>query len=188
MDGVTIRRASPPDAQRLTALCHASSAYRGIYAAAIQRVRLTPGYITQHLVFTATDREDHLLAFYSLIRDPPELDMMFVADEVQGQGLGRLLLGHMSEQARAAGLAGVRVVSHLPPRPSTAAPARSAPVPCRPTPKDHLGPPRTLAPAHPAPQSPAPQPAPAPVMIISTSHTGHRVRRPACPILGNRKI
>ena len=114
MDEVTIRRASPHDAERLTGLCHASGAYRGIYAAAIRQVRLTPGYITQHLVFMATDQEDHLLAFYSLIRDPPELDMMFVADDVQGQGLGRLLLAHMSEQARAAGLTGVRVVSHPP--------------------------------------------------------------------------
>jgi GNAT superfamily N-acetyltransferase len=114
VEGVTIRRASPHDAERLTGLCRASSAYRGIYAAAILQVQVTPEYITQHLVFTATDREDHLLAFYSLIRDPPELDLMFVADQAQGQGLGRFLVDHMSQQARAAGLARVRVVSHPP--------------------------------------------------------------------------
>lgn len=111
---VTIRRASPQDAERLTALCHASRAYQGVYAAAIAQVQVTPGYIAQHLVFVAADREGHPLAFYSLIRDPSELDMMFVADEVQGLGIGRLLMDHMSEQARAIGLPGVRVVSHPP--------------------------------------------------------------------------
>ncbi|MHB1430725.1 MAG: GNAT family N-acetyltransferase [Streptosporangiaceae bacterium] len=114
MSGVMIRRASAHDAARLTGLCHTSNAYRGIYAEAIAHVQAAPEYIAQHLVFAATDREDHLLGFYSLIRDPPELDMMFVANEMQGQGVGRLLVDHMREQAAAAGLAGVRVVSHPP--------------------------------------------------------------------------
>jgi MFS family permease/GNAT superfamily N-acetyltransferase len=112
LERVTIRRASLQDAERLTALCHASRAYQGVYAEAIAQVQVTPGYIAQHLVFVAADREAHPLAFYSLIRDPPEIDMMFVADEVQGLGIGRLLIDHMSEQARAIGLTGVRVVSH----------------------------------------------------------------------------
>ncbi|MFJ8769796.1 GNAT family N-acetyltransferase [Streptomyces clavifer] len=114
MGQVTITRASTKDAQRLTRLCHASSSYQGVYTDAISTVELTSDYITEHLVFLATDQEAHLLGFYSLIRDPPELDMLFVADEAQGQGVGRLLVDHMIEKTRQNGLAGVRVVSHPP--------------------------------------------------------------------------
>ncbi|CAM5613295.1 GNAT family N-acetyltransferase OS=Streptomyces cyaneofuscatus OX=66883 GN=G3I52_01355 PE=4 SV=1 [Streptomyces cyaneofuscatus] len=39
---------------------------------------------------------------------------MFVADEAQGLGIGRLLIGHLREEARRAGLTGVRIVSHPP--------------------------------------------------------------------------
>jgi GNAT superfamily N-acetyltransferase len=114
MGQVTITRASAGDAQRLTSLCHASSSYQGVYAEAISTVELTPGYIAEHLVFLAVDEDAHLLGYYSLILDPPELDMLFVADEAQGRGLGRLLVDHLIEQARQRGLAGVRVVSHPP--------------------------------------------------------------------------
>lgn len=86
MGQATITRASTEDAQRLTRLCHVSSSYQGVYAEAISRVELTPAYITQHLVFLAAGQDAHLLGFYSLIRDPPELDMLFVADEAQGRG------------------------------------------------------------------------------------------------------
>ena len=112
MGQVTITRASAEDAQQLTRLCRASSSYQGVYAEAISTVELTPGYIAEHQVFLAADEDAHLLGFYSLIRDPPELDMLFVADEAQGRGVGRLLVDHMIEQARQIGLVGVRVVSH----------------------------------------------------------------------------
>ncbi|CAM5334144.1 hypothetical protein SMICM304S_02153 [Streptomyces microflavus] len=39
---------------------------------------------------------------------------MFVADEAQGLGIGRLLIGHLREEARRAGLTGVRIVAHPP--------------------------------------------------------------------------
>jgi predicted N-acetyltransferase YhbS len=38
--------------------------------------------------------------------------MLFVADQAQGQGIGRALVKHMMEQARQIGIEGVRVVSH----------------------------------------------------------------------------
>jgi GNAT superfamily N-acetyltransferase len=114
VEGTTVRRASAQDAERLTDLCHASSAYRGVYAEAIAQVQVTAGYIAEHLVFMASQQDARPLGFYSLIRDPPELDMMFVADEAQGSGIGRLLIDHLSEQARTIGLTGVRVISHPP--------------------------------------------------------------------------
>ena len=111
---MTISRASAQDARRLTDLCHASGSYQGKYAEAISTVELTPGYIAENLVFLAADQGGRLLGFYSLIRVPAELDMLFVADDAQGQGIGRLLVDHMVEQSRLIGLAGVRVVSHPP--------------------------------------------------------------------------
>jgi GNAT superfamily N-acetyltransferase len=55
-----------------------------------------------------------ILGFYALLLAPPELDLLFVADDVQGRGIGRLLIAHMKATARAAGLDEVRVVSHPP--------------------------------------------------------------------------
>lgn len=114
VEQVTITRASAKDAQQLTCLCQASSSYQGVYAEAISTVELTAGYIAEHLVFRAVDQDAGLLGFYSLIREPPELDMLFVSDEAQGRGVGRLLVDHMIEQSRQIGLKGVRVVSHPP--------------------------------------------------------------------------
>ncbi|MFJ6294055.1 GNAT family N-acetyltransferase [Streptomyces griseoviridis] len=114
---VTIRRAVARDAKRLTRLVRGSSAYAGKYASAVAGYRVGPDYIEAHRAFVAVgadDDEDRVLGFYSLVLDPPELDLLFVADEVQGRGIGRLLVAHMRSEARAAGLDRLTVVSHLP--------------------------------------------------------------------------
>jgi len=110
----TITRARPEDAERLTALMRASSAYRGRYASILEGYRVTARYLARHRVFTAVDGAGRLLGFYALVTDPPELDLAFVADDAQGRGVGRLLVGHMLGEARRAGLGAVRVVSHPP--------------------------------------------------------------------------
>ncbi|MGW4256100.1 GNAT family N-acetyltransferase, partial [Streptomyces californicus] len=90
-------------------------AYEGPYASMVEGYRVGPDYIEAHRVFVAADdTTDRVLGFYALVLDPPELDLMFVADEAQGRGIGRLLAAHLREEARAAGLAGVRIVSHPP--------------------------------------------------------------------------
>ncbi|ALC31487.1 acetyltransferase [Streptomyces sp. CFMR 7] len=77
--------------------------------------RVGPDYIEAHRVFVAADRDDdRVLGFYALTLRPPELDLMFVADEAQGLGIGRLLIGHLREEAGRAGLTGVRIVAHPP--------------------------------------------------------------------------
>ncbi|MFD0356247.1 GNAT family N-acetyltransferase [Streptomyces sp. NPDC127110] len=114
MQPITIRRAVAQDAERLTSLIQRSSAYRGRYAPIISGYRLTPEYVTRHRVFAAVGATGRTVGFYSLVLDPPELDLAFVADEAQGLGVGRLLIGHMIGQAAEAGLTGVRVVSHPP--------------------------------------------------------------------------
>ncbi|OEJ24925.1 GNAT family N-acetyltransferase [Streptomyces agglomeratus] len=110
-----IRRATARDAKRLTRLVRTSRAYEGPYAPMVAGYRVGPDYIEAHRVFVAVEpHEDRLLGFYALVLDPPELDLMFVADSAQGLGIGRLLVAHMLGQARDAGITGVRVVSHPP--------------------------------------------------------------------------
>ncbi|MFJ8989492.1 GNAT family N-acetyltransferase [Streptomyces sp. NPDC102279] len=114
---ITIRRAVARDAKRLTRLVRGSGAYRGRYAAATAGYRVGPDYIEAHRVFVAVDVDEQggrVLGFYSLVLAPPELDLLFVADDAQGRGIGRLLIAHMRSEARAAGLDRVLVVSHPP--------------------------------------------------------------------------
>ncbi|KUN89015.1 acetyltransferase [Streptomyces bungoensis] len=114
---ITIRRAVARDAKRLTRLVRGSGAYEGKYAAAVAGYRVGPDYIEAHRTFVAVGADEHggrVLGFYALVLAPPELDLLFVADEVQGRGIGRLLVAHMQSEARAAGLDRVKVVSHLP--------------------------------------------------------------------------
>ncbi len=112
---MTVRRAAAGDAGRLTRVVRTSRAYEGPYASMVEGYRVGPDYIEAHRVFVAADdTTDRVLGFYALVLDPPELDLMFVADEAQGRGIGRLLAAHLREEACAAGLAGVRIVSHPP--------------------------------------------------------------------------
>ncbi|MFJ3216855.1 GNAT family N-acetyltransferase [Kitasatospora sp. NPDC086801] len=115
MTDTTIRRARAADADLLTELIQASTAYRGDYAAMIDGYRVAPEYVARHEVFLASDpATGQLLGFYALIREPAELDLMFVADAAQGLGIGRKLIADMLERARAAGIDSIKVVSHPP--------------------------------------------------------------------------
>ncbi|MFI1867911.1 GNAT family N-acetyltransferase [Streptomyces jumonjinensis] len=114
LDAIRIRRATAHDAKRLTALVRRSRAYEGPYASMVAGYRVGPDYIEAHPVFLAMDDAGSVLGFYALLLNPPELDLMFVADAAQGLGIGRRLIEHMTGQARDAGLTAVRVVSHPP--------------------------------------------------------------------------
>jgi GNAT superfamily N-acetyltransferase len=113
-EAVRIRRATARDAKRLTRLVRNSRAYEGPYAPMIAGYRVGPDYIETHLVFLAVGEGDRLLGFYALVLSPPELDLMFVADAAQGLGIGRRLVEHMIDEARGAGLSGIRIVAHPP--------------------------------------------------------------------------
>ena len=103
------------DVKRLTRLVRHSRAYEGPYAPMVAGYRVGHDYVETHKVFVAVgETTGRLLGFYSLILDPPELDLMFVADDAQGAGIGRLLIGHLRDEAQAAGLTEVRIVSHPP--------------------------------------------------------------------------
>ncbi len=109
-----IRRATARDAKRLTKLVRTSRAYEGPYAPMVAGYRVGPDYIEAHRVFAAVGPDDRVLGFYALVLDPPELDLMFVADSAQGLGIGCLLVAHMLGEARGAGAGSVRVVAHPP--------------------------------------------------------------------------
>ncbi|NGN64553.1 GNAT family N-acetyltransferase [Streptomyces sp. A7024] len=113
MNDITIRRAEPRDARRLTAIMRASRAYEGRYASIIEGYRVSTEYIHRHEVYVAAD-DTRVLGFYSIVLDPPELDLLFVSDAAQGRGVGRRLLAHARDRARAAGLDGLRIVAHPP--------------------------------------------------------------------------
>lgn len=114
-EDIGIRRAAVRDTKRLTRLVRASRAYEGPYAPMVAGYRVGHDYVETHRVFAAVGETTHrLLGFYSLILDPPELDLMFVADDAQGAGIGRLLIGHLRDEAHEAGLTEVRIVSHPP--------------------------------------------------------------------------
>ncbi|MFI2260299.1 GNAT family N-acetyltransferase [Streptomyces tubercidicus] len=130
---MVIRRAEGRDAGRLTKLVRNSRAYEGRYSSMVEGYRVGPDYIEAHRVFVAvdgaadgagpdgraTEREagqgtERVRGFYALMVEPGELDLMFVADQAQGYGIGRRLIEHMLDEARRAGLDSVRVVSHPP--------------------------------------------------------------------------
>jgi GNAT superfamily N-acetyltransferase len=75
---------------------------------------VTPSQLERD-VFYIAEREGALCGFYSLtLVGEPELDLMFVADAVQGSGLGSMLFRHMMEEARRRGLVSIKIVSHPP--------------------------------------------------------------------------
>ncbi|MFE3071587.1 GNAT family N-acetyltransferase [Streptomyces sp. NPDC059247] len=114
MSEFTVRRATAEDAPRLTRLVRTSGAYRGDYASMVEGYQVGGTYIEHHHVFVATDADGRVVGFYALLVEDAELDLAFVADGVQGLGVGRLLMEHMTDRARAAGLRTVRVVAHPP--------------------------------------------------------------------------
>jgi len=110
----TIRRAVAQDAEQLTALVLESAAARGTYASLAAGYEVTPHYIARHEVYVAVDGSGAPLGFYALVLDPPEIDLAFVADAVQGSGVGRRLIQHMLGCAAQAGIRRLRVVAHPP--------------------------------------------------------------------------
>ncbi|MFF2523387.1 GNAT family N-acetyltransferase [Streptomyces liangshanensis] len=133
-DAVRVRRATARDARRLTRIVRSSRAYEGPYAPMIAGYRIGPDYIEAHEVFVAEEAgkageaeeagtpgtpgragdPGRVLGFYALLLTAAELDLMFVADDAQGRGVGRLLVAHLTDRARGAGLSAVRIVSHPP--------------------------------------------------------------------------
>lgn len=111
---ITIRPAVPGDAEALTELMRRSAAYSGGYASVLDGYAITYSQIEQD-VFYVAERDGEVCGFYSLtLAGEPELDLMFVADSVQGSGFGSMLFRHMTSEARRRGIASIKIVSHPP--------------------------------------------------------------------------
>ena len=109
-----IRRATPADLPALNLLMRTSSAYQGSYAAILEGYAVDEAQVARDR-FGLLEDEGGLAGFYSLTAGPPvELDLMFVADDRQGAGLGARLFEAMKADARAMGASEVRIVSHPP--------------------------------------------------------------------------
>lgn len=111
---VVIRRATAADAEVLNAIVHSSESHRGAYAPVLDGYVITPDQIARDQMHLA-EAAGRTLGFYSLmLGETPELDLLFVADDAQGRGLGRLLMAHMVDCARKHGVTAVKIVSHPP--------------------------------------------------------------------------
>jgi GNAT superfamily N-acetyltransferase len=110
-----IRRAALSDATALTRLMQESSAYQGAYRAILDGYVVSERQIRASQVYLA-EQGSVVLGFYRLVLTAAEgeLDLMFVADEAQGQGVGGALFRHMQEVARALHCRRVLIVSHPP--------------------------------------------------------------------------
>ena len=116
---LTVRPAIIDDAHAMTRLVHSSEAYAGIYRQVILTQVITDDYIRQNPARVAED-DGHLAGFYTLLvpgrgcEGEAELDYMFVADHLQGRGVGRTLIIDLHHHANRLGLARIQIVSHPP--------------------------------------------------------------------------
>lgn len=110
-----IRRAHADDASALTALMHASQAYQGRYVAMLQGYAVSAAQIARDEIYVYEENGD-IGGFYALTgpADDAELDLLFVADNLQGQGVGARLVAHLRQRAQALGMGALCIVSHPP--------------------------------------------------------------------------
>lgn len=111
----TIRRARYADSSTLTQMVRESSAYGGEYRRMIETVSISPEQIARGLIYVC-ELAERIAGFYSLKYDAgrAELDFLFVDNDAQGQGVGRILFQHMLGEAQRLGIAEVLIVSHPP--------------------------------------------------------------------------
>ncbi|SDU75352.1 GNAT family N-acetyltransferase [Jiangella alkaliphila] len=117
---VEIAPATVEETGALTTMVRTSAAYTGEYRVMVANQTIDAAYIAQHLTRVAHGPDGELLGFVTLQvpgRGGPgegEVDFMFVADDAQGRGIGRLLIEDLVEQAAALGLHRLHAVSHPP--------------------------------------------------------------------------
>lgn len=115
-----IEPARPDEAAALTTLVRTSAAYPGRYRVMVANQRLDAAYLATNLTRVAHGADGQLRGFYSILvpgrgaAGEGELDFMFVANQLQGRGIGRALFEDLRVTAGQLGLARVHIVSHPP--------------------------------------------------------------------------
>ena len=108
------RRATAEDSDALNAIAQSSSSYSGQYRAILDGYEITPDQIDADEVYVAEQR-GNIIGYFSLIVAPePELDLLFVANEAQGTGVGRALFKRLIAVAQGLGLTSLKIVAHPP--------------------------------------------------------------------------
>lgn len=113
---VSIRRARVDEADRLTAIAHASKRHWHYPESWLEAWRddltFMPRFIADHPVYVAVDSgvesgsaTDEAIACYALVGDGPEIQLehVWVLPSAIGRGIGRALVEHASQTARALG-------------------------------------------------------------------------------------
>ena len=109
-----VRRATAADLPAINALIQASSTYHGEYRPMLATYAVSPTQVERDQMYVA-EQDGVIVGLYSLtLGEAPELDLMFVADQLQGSGLGRALIAHLKETARQLGVHEIKIVSHPP--------------------------------------------------------------------------
>ncbi|RIQ32492.1 GNAT family N-acetyltransferase [Jiangella rhizosphaerae] len=117
---VAIAPATVAETEVLTTMVRTSGAYTGDYRVMVANQTIDAAYIARHVTRVAHGPDGELLGFATLQvpgRGGPgegEVDFMFVADDAQGRGIGRLLMDDLRAEAAKRGLHRLHVVSHPP--------------------------------------------------------------------------
>jgi GNAT superfamily N-acetyltransferase len=118
-----VEPARPEEAAALTTLVRTSAAYTGHYRVMVANQNLDAAYLDANVVRVVRDTAGDIMGFYSLlipgrgVDGEAELDFMFVANHLQGRGIGRTLFDDMRSVAHALSIARVHIVSHPPSEP-----------------------------------------------------------------------
>ncbi|WP_232661985.1 GNAT family N-acetyltransferase [Pseudonocardia sp. TRM90224] len=118
-DEFEIRDAQPHDGPELTALVRESAAYTGEYQAMVARQVVDEAYMAANPTRVCVDGET-IVGFASLlvpgrgVAGEAELDFMFVANDQQRRGIGRILMDDVVALARRTGIRRIHIVSHPP--------------------------------------------------------------------------
>ena len=115
---ITIRRAHPGDASRLTEIARLAKAHWGYPAAWLALwaadLAVSPEFIERNLVSCAASGE-RLVGFYALrmYGRTAELEHLWVHPDAMGRGIGRALFEHAARESKSRGAGEVKIVSDL---------------------------------------------------------------------------
>jgi GNAT superfamily N-acetyltransferase len=118
--GLRIRDAWSTDGPVLTRMVRGSAAYDGEYRVIVAPLLIDDAYLASNPTRVCVDDQGTIVGFASLlvpgrgVAGEAELDYMFVADDQQGRGIGRLLFDDIVAISRELGVGRIHIVSHPP--------------------------------------------------------------------------